>query len=176
MTIDIETARAKRQRLSKAASQLASVSDRVACPTGRITAAMIEALPDWCCEDINTIRKLQLTAGALYFAPQISTSIDGRLLREFKAFVGDECFEFVRHSYQAQHEPASNVGAQRLPIAVMAAGSAVLLSTLPDIKLVSMYEQVIGPASVNVDSQTGQKIIADSGFLLLEKPATAFEQ
>lgn len=175
-TTSIESARAKRQKMSKAAAQLHRISRQVKTPTRHITSEIIDSLPEWCGSDMKNIRTLQRTAGALYFAPVVGTSIDGRLLRDFKTFVGDECFDFIRSSYHPTHETRCQLGGQRLPIAVMAAGSAVLLSTLPTRQLVSMYEAVIGPASLTLEPHIGSLIIRDCDFLLMDKPISALDQ
>lgn len=172
----IETARAKRQKLVQAAEHLASVSLRVDIPTDRISGDMIDALPDWCCNDISTIRSIQKTCGALYFSPVIASSIDGRMLRDFRDFVGAQCFEFVRTQYEADHTVNAAISGQRLPVTVMAAGSAVLLSTLQHDRLVQMYEQVIGPGSINLPRNFGNSIVRSCNSLLLAKTANGFEQ
>lgn len=172
----IRTAREKRERLARAASHLTRVSKQVKADTGQISLEMLNTLPDWCTRELQQIRDLQRTCGALYFAPAISASIDGRQLRDFCDFTGSSCFEFCRQQEPGSHEVTAVLCTKKLPVSIMAAGSSVLLGTLGNDHLADLFEHLIGPRSVRVNADLSRALLRDAEFLLLEKPDTSPEQ
>ena len=106
----------------------------------------------------------------------ITLSIDGRLLREFRDFTGAQCFGYVRNNSQATHSVTVDINDRKLPVALMAAGSGVLLSSLDDQYLIDLFEHLIGPRSLKVDAELSHNIIREADFLLRESTAIATGQ
>lgn len=162
----IQDIRDKRRKAWQVAQQIGDISRRTGVTPEEVSAQSLLTLPHWCLQDIDEIRALQRICGALYFAPTIYSSIDGSLLRQFRDFVSIDCFQYIRHSKKLfEHTVAEELSAYRLPVNVMAAGSSVLLSTLPEKKFEALYEQLIGPRSVALDKPLGAALYEDAKLL-----------
>jgi hypothetical protein len=156
----IEASRQRRQRTWQFVSRISGIADRTGVAPPQVSTRTLFALPDWCQSDLWQIRVLQRHCGAMYFAPTIYQSIDGSMLREFGRFVGRPCFDYLRETSRFEHEVAQPLIPAKLQVSVMAAGSSVLLSTLTEPAYVRCFEAHIGPASVTVDAQLGQTLLA----------------
>lgn len=156
----IEASRQRRQRTWQFVSQMSGIADRTGVAPPQVSTRTLFALPDWCQSELWQTRVLQRHCGAMYFAPVIYQSIDGSLLREFGRFVGRSCFDYLRETNRFDHSVAQPLTPRKLQVSVMAAGSSVLLSTLPEPAYMRCFEAHIGPASVSVDAQLGQTLLA----------------
>lgn len=155
---NVTEARHKRLNATRAAAHIGLMSRKTGVSVEDVSWELLSELPPWCLADNSDRQAVQRICGALYFSPQIRTSIDGSLLRRFSGFVGDPVFNAVRSANGFTHTVRDQLNMSKLEVQVMASGSSVLLGTLVDATLVQLYTEIAGPPGDHIESDLASEI------------------
>lgn len=157
-----ELVRNKRSYATRIAAHLSIESRKNGVSMDAIEWDTLSQVPQWCLDSNDEIRHLQKICGAVYAAPLIKSSIDGVVLRKLSKFLGGELFDALRSadsSHQIAQESNQQSAFNQYPeVEVMAAGSSVLLQTLQVPSLIRLYQEIIGPPSVDVSADLAKDI------------------
>ncbi len=168
--VNMEEARSSRLFAARAAAHIDLLSRQTGIAVDGVPWQVLSALPDWCLTTKKGRQELLRVCGALYLSPSIRVSIDGLILRKLRHFVGSNVFHHIRSAEKLNHDVAVSLAADEIEIQVMSSGTSVLLGTLHDNNLISLYrESIFGLHTHGVSAELAHDIYSQAASLVNEK-------
>lgn len=153
----LQAVRGKRQYVARAVNALMESTDADSALLKDVAWSDLLSMPTWCLLSQSKIKELQTACGAVYLQPQIKTSVNGAVLKQFRQAVGDELFNFV---FELGENPQSDDSIPTVSLAandnlhdtIQSVGASVLLGTLTEKPIVKVYMSVLGNPSLVLDN------------------------
>jgi hypothetical protein len=152
--------RAYRHAAAKQLASLASNAQSADCAQAikNIDNEALDTLPHWCLLDEKSLHELQKICAAVFLAPALQRSIDGRSLKAWCELLGADLFKTVldeQPDVQLADPPALPVASEPL---MNATGASVLLSTVSTHPAHPLLQQLIGDHNGLLDQQLAMRI------------------
>ena len=162
---EITRVRDRRLHGTRAAALVGLMGRRSGINVENVSWEALSTLPSWCLDSLAKQQQIQSLCGAVYLTPVIQSSIDGNFLREMRSVVGQSVFDRIRcdESLHVDWDMDPVIGSTES--AVSKCGASVLLATLTDSSLRTLFKSSLGDCEIEISKETARYILNHANAL-----------